>query len=109
MAGRWLILVDVEKPRIAGLFCRSVRQDRSGLEARPSPTRWRPASLRDPLVGNKCHRGEHGTTKSMRRQERLDEVAEKLNRRPRKTLGFATPAEKLTELIDGLEQAGAEH
>jgi len=42
-------------------------------------------------------------------QERLDEVADKLNRRPRKTLGFATPAEKLTELIDGLEQAGAEH
>ena len=34
-------------------------------------------------------------------QERLDEVAEKLNRRPRKTLGFATPAEKLAELIDG--------
>lgn len=42
-------------------------------------------------------------------QERLDEVADKLNRRPRKTLGFATPAEKLTELIDGLEQASAEH
>jgi len=42
-------------------------------------------------------------------QERLDEVAGKLNRRPRKTLGFATPAQKLTELIDGLEQAGAEH
>ena len=41
-------------------------------------------------------------------QERLDEVAEKLNRRPRKTLGFATPADKLAELIDGLEQAHAE-
>jgi IS30 family transposase len=41
-------------------------------------------------------------------QERLNEVAEKLNGRPRETLGFATPAEKLTELIDGLEQAGAE-
>jgi IS30 family transposase len=40
-------------------------------------------------------------------QERLDEVAAKLNRRPRKTLGFATPAEKLAELIEGLE-AGAE-
>jgi len=39
--------------------------------------------------------------------ERLDEVAGKLNGRPRKTLGFATPAEKLAELIDGLE-AGAE-
>jgi IS30 family transposase len=41
-------------------------------------------------------------------QDRLDEVAEKLNGRPRKTLGFATPAEKLAELIDGLEQADAE-
>jgi IS30 family transposase len=41
-------------------------------------------------------------------QERLDEVAGKLNRRPRKTLGFRTPAEKLAELIDGLEEAGAE-
>ena len=34
-------------------------------------------------------------------QERLDQVAEKLNGRPRKTLGYRTPAEKLTELIDG--------
>ncbi len=41
-------------------------------------------------------------------QERLDEVAEKLNGRPRKTLGFATPADKLAELIAGLEQADAE-
>jgi IS30 family transposase len=37
-------------------------------------------------------------------QERLDEVAAKLNRRPRKTLGFQTPAEKLAELIDGLAE-----
>ena len=37
-------------------------------------------------------------------QERLDEVADKLNRRPRKTLGFRTPAEKLQELINGLER-----
>jgi IS30 family transposase len=41
-------------------------------------------------------------------QERLDEIAEKLNGRPRETLGFATPADKLVELIDGLEQADAE-
>jgi transposase, IS30 family len=41
-------------------------------------------------------------------QERLDEVAEKLNSRPRETLGFATPAEKLAELIDGVEAAGTE-
>jgi IS30 family transposase len=38
-------------------------------------------------------------------QEGLDEVAAKLNRRPRKTLGFRTPAEKLAELIDGLNRA----
>ena len=36
-------------------------------------------------------------------QERLDEVAAKLNGRPRKTLGFRTPAQKLTELLDGLD------
>jgi IS30 family transposase len=41
-------------------------------------------------------------------QERLDEVAAKLNRRPRQTLGFRTPAEKLAELIDGLDEAVAE-
>lgn len=32
-------------------------------------------------------------------QERLDEVATKLNRRPRQTLGFMTPAEKLDEVL----------
>ena len=35
-------------------------------------------------------------------QAELDEVAHKLNGRPRQTLGFRTPAEKLTELIDAL-------
>ena len=38
-------------------------------------------------------------------QERLDELADKLNRRPRKTLGFRTPAQMLAELIDGLDTA----
>jgi IS30 family transposase len=41
-------------------------------------------------------------------QQRCDEVAAKLNGRPRKTLGFRTPAEKLQALIDGLETTGAE-
>jgi hypothetical protein len=36
-------------------------------------------------------------------QADLDEIARKLNDRPRQMLGFRTPAEKLTELIDGLE------
>ncbi len=49
-----------------------------------------------------------GTSLAGISQERLDEVADKLNARPRKTLGFTTPAQKLTELIDGLEQADAE-
>src|SRR6059058_2003622 len=35
-------------------------------------------------------------------QAELDEVARKLNDRPRQTLGFRTPAQKLTELIDGV-------
>ena len=34
-------------------------------------------------------------------QAELDEVAAKLNGRPRKTLGFMTPGEKLADLIDG--------
>src|SRR5437868_312816 len=38
----------------------------------------------------------------------LDEVARKLNDRPRQTLGFRTPAEKLTELIDGLHTGAPE-
>jgi IS30 family transposase len=41
-------------------------------------------------------------------QERLNEVAAKLNRRPRKTLGFQTPAQRLQELIDELETTDAE-
>ena len=41
-------------------------------------------------------------------QQRCDEVAAKLNGRPRKTLGFHTPAEKLQELIDALETTNAE-
>jgi IS30 family transposase len=40
-------------------------------------------------------------------QEHLDEVAAKLNSRPRKTLGFQTPAEKLAELIEGLAESDA--
>ena len=41
-------------------------------------------------------------------QAELDEVARKLNDRPRQTLGFRTPAEKLTELIDGLHTGAPE-
>jgi transposase, IS30 family len=42
-------------------------------------------------------------------QERLDEVAARLNGRPRQTLGWMTPAEQLQGLIDGLGAAGADH
>ncbi|MGH7717821.1 MAG: IS30 family transposase [Gemmatimonadaceae bacterium] len=41
-------------------------------------------------------------------QAELDEVAAKLNGRPRKTLGFMTPAHKLAELIDGLTEPASE-
>ncbi len=50
----------------------------------------------------------NGTSLAAVGQQRLDEVARKLNGRPRKTLGFATPAEKLAELIDGLDDADTE-
>ena len=42
-------------------------------------------------------------------QADLDEIAAKLNRRPRKTLEFMTPAEKLNELLEGLEEQPSEH
>ena len=38
-------------------------------------------------------------------QAELDEVARKLNDRPRQTLGFRNPADKLTELIEGSARA----
>jgi len=41
-------------------------------------------------------------------QDQLDEVAAKLNGRPRKTLGFMTPAEKLAELIERLDRPASE-
>jgi IS30 family transposase len=41
-------------------------------------------------------------------QAQLDEVAHKLNNRPRQTLAFRTAAEKLTELIDGLHTGAPE-
>jgi len=40
-----------------------------------------------------------GTDLGMHSQERLDYVANKLNTRPRKTLGFVTPSDKFNELV----------
>lgn len=42
-----------------------------------------------------------GTDLSCYTQQQLDDIAESLNTRPRQTLGFRTPAEKLDELLKG--------
>ena len=46
-----------------------------------------------------------GTSLATRTQAELDQIADQLNRRPRKTLGWATPAEKLLELLDPTQPA----
>ena len=47
-----------------------------------------------------------GTDLARWNAEELEAVAETLNTRPRKTLGWRTPAEALTEYLDSVQQAG---
>ena len=42
----------------------------------------------------------NGTDLSVYPEDYLDAVAEELNDRPRKTLGFMKPSEKIIELLD---------
>jgi len=49
-----------------------------------------------------------GTSLAGVTQSELDEIAARLNGRPRKTLGFMTPAEKLAGLIAGLDEQASE-
>jgi IS30 family transposase len=42
-------------------------------------------------------------------QQDLDQIAAKLNGRPRQTLAWTTPAQKLADLLHGLDQARADH
>jgi IS30 family transposase len=50
-----------------------------------------------------------GKTVAHLTQRDLDQVAAKLNGRPRETLGFRTPAEKLNELLQGPDQTPTGH
>jgi IS30 family transposase len=58
--------------------------------------------------GRHLHARQLGSSLDGVNQAELDDVARKLNDRPRQTLGFRTPAEKLTELIDGLNTGAPE-
>jgi IS30 family transposase len=44
-----------------------------------------------------------GTDLSGHSQQELDVIADKLNTRPRKTLGYLTPADKLAETVGGIK------
>ncbi len=44
-------------------------------------------------------RQHEGTNLAVHSQERLDEIARQLNGRPRKTLGFETPAQRLKHVL----------
>lgn len=70
------------------------------------PEGYRPVSVNTPVAvfGGEttfiCYGEANGTDLSVYPEDYLDAVAEELNDRPRKTLGFMKPSEKIIELLD---------